>query len=964
MDERSEMPNVFELVKNPMKINNLLANKYGDITDDYNSLFTDALIYSKNCHIFSLYKEYLIWDFSDEFLKRFYNVHESIERLPKISNYYKNYLKFFCNPFFRDFKKNEIIQSFGDNKAEIYYKNNYGDKKKKQKQEHAIRSLNNSDDSNESKGAVSMLFDTTVRGIIDKNIITQATVKTQNNTNTSSNFIINDSNYLNYSIKSDLLTKRSKDESLMNILSNLGEEVNFEINERFKGKLIKSKRVLIGKNVSSSDKTTKDGTNSASSKIKFNNKIELVSGGSGSSNNVNNVLKNNGSNVNKNLQAQILLNHNTAHGVGTFGRNLNQKNMQNILLNKNNTKTYFNQPNHQNNNNNFPMQFVTNSGKSSAPNIFNPQNQNNPLIQNNKISNILLYTVSPRVTPTPTTQENKLLQSGNKITTTPISQKKTMNQIEVNNFLLNNDLSSQTNNYKRVQNNRSNSVNTPNNICNYNGTPQQFESNTNILSSNTNSNAYNTPNNIPPTKKKSSYCNLYKMNPWQKEDDLTEELVNQEGERPNIVTTSNNIITNKGNHQAQGSSMIPTTNTPKKEKPTSRINEFRKNKPKQQSNIETSRFNSTTRNYKDHSNNNIPSILPDSNATIGLINNMKISSQNFQNAKIKVSNSIDKKIQLVQGARVSSVINSISNNIYQGGNNFSLQQQHTQVLSSPKIHEGGSKNPSSKYSKISIINKPLNTQRPNSTNTNSKKNVSSSVGGSNFIHSQSSASNRAGNEVMFQTSRNIQISNHPNKGRSKEYSSKITSYVNFSSKLLSSSQGSLGDFFMFKSMRKSQSIEKEDRDKLINNINIQNQNQNNNNNNNIISKITVKQVNQVNPGQTASRNKNQQLTNNDNNQILLQTGTSRNMNTLYKITSINNNPGGNHLINIGINEGITHKIKSKLQDFMRNQERTTQGKKVVSLSKIMNQSNKRESVNAVKQSKSSNTREINNKHFK
>src|ERR1700733_7794501 len=111
----TDLPAIINLIKNPKNINKLLYNKYGDIEEDYNYLFLDALIYSKNCHIFSIYKEYLIWDFVDEFLKRQYKIEESRERLPKISNYYKNYLKFFCNPFFRDFKKNEIIQSFGDN---------------------------------------------------------------------------------------------------------------------------------------------------------------------------------------------------------------------------------------------------------------------------------------------------------------------------------------------------------------------------------------------------------------------------------------------------------------------------------------------------------------------------------------------------------------------------------------------------------------------------------------------------------------------------------------------------------------------------------------------------------------------------------------------------------------------------------------------------------------------------------
>ncbi len=37
----------------------------------------------------------MVFDYVDEFLKRYYYIEESKER-----NYYKNYLKFFCNPVF------------------------------------------------------------------------------------------------------------------------------------------------------------------------------------------------------------------------------------------------------------------------------------------------------------------------------------------------------------------------------------------------------------------------------------------------------------------------------------------------------------------------------------------------------------------------------------------------------------------------------------------------------------------------------------------------------------------------------------------------------------------------------------------------------------------------------------------------------------------------------------------------
>ena len=118
------------LLKNPQTLNHLLYNKYGDISEDYNCLHLDSLIFSKNCHLMTCYKENLIWNYIDEFLKRYYNYDETIERLPKIANYYKNYLKFFCSPVFRNFKLNNIVQTYCDNRAELYYKKTYNKPKK------------------------------------------------------------------------------------------------------------------------------------------------------------------------------------------------------------------------------------------------------------------------------------------------------------------------------------------------------------------------------------------------------------------------------------------------------------------------------------------------------------------------------------------------------------------------------------------------------------------------------------------------------------------------------------------------------------------------------------------------------------------------------------------------------------------------------------------------------------------
>ena len=113
-------------------LNELLYNRYNTTKNDYNDFILNCLMFNRNCHLVSLFKDYMIYDYIEEFLKRYYNYKESIDRLPKISQYYRNYLKFFCKPFFKSFYLNNIIQNYTDNKAECYYKINYGFKKDKE----------------------------------------------------------------------------------------------------------------------------------------------------------------------------------------------------------------------------------------------------------------------------------------------------------------------------------------------------------------------------------------------------------------------------------------------------------------------------------------------------------------------------------------------------------------------------------------------------------------------------------------------------------------------------------------------------------------------------------------------------------------------------------------------------------------------------------------------------------------
>lgn len=113
------------LVQNPTKLLSLLYLKYGDIDEDYYISYSNQILYKKHSHFNLIYKENLYTDLFSGFLRRFYYKEEALERLPVLYHYYKNYLKFYCEPNLRNFYLSKLMRNYQNNKAEIFYKNNY-----------------------------------------------------------------------------------------------------------------------------------------------------------------------------------------------------------------------------------------------------------------------------------------------------------------------------------------------------------------------------------------------------------------------------------------------------------------------------------------------------------------------------------------------------------------------------------------------------------------------------------------------------------------------------------------------------------------------------------------------------------------------------------------------------------------------------------------------------------------------
>ena len=91
----------------------------------------ENFIEAKYCHSLARFKELLIFNYDEEFLKRFYSRKEALKKIPLFSEFYKSYLKFFCFPTLAELKFNELIEDMVENKAKAFYNENYTSEKEK-----------------------------------------------------------------------------------------------------------------------------------------------------------------------------------------------------------------------------------------------------------------------------------------------------------------------------------------------------------------------------------------------------------------------------------------------------------------------------------------------------------------------------------------------------------------------------------------------------------------------------------------------------------------------------------------------------------------------------------------------------------------------------------------------------------------------------------------------------------------
>ena len=180
-----KLKNINTNIDNSINLYNLsqkyLNNKYGTKSNNlkykYLGLIMENLIFNKNSHLVTVFKDYMILDYIEELLKRFYSKKESFDRLPKFAVFYKNYLKFFCLPVIKESFSNNLIHNRFEKKAEFFYKENYKNKKSNNNSSEQDKGLcedsessTPSDNKNNSNNRIDKtLFNQNIRKKIERN---------------------------------------------------------------------------------------------------------------------------------------------------------------------------------------------------------------------------------------------------------------------------------------------------------------------------------------------------------------------------------------------------------------------------------------------------------------------------------------------------------------------------------------------------------------------------------------------------------------------------------------------------------------------------------------------------------------------------------------------------------------------------------------------------------------------------
>ena len=423
----------YNLIHDPTILLDLIYSKYGDIEEDFNLLFINQLVYDKSSHYNIYFKEYLFSNDPEEYLKRFYKRNETNSRIPKLSDYYKNYHLFFCRPNFKDLIISDLMENYGDDKAEIFYKKNFEstneDKDTQKQNSDSMSSLDNITDNK-------IIFTKKTKKLIDKNL--------DNNYGTLT--LTNNSNFTGQNTDG-LISARSKNDSFEKIVHNLiYYKKTKKIYEKNKNKKIYQTKKTKNTYINNKKIYKNNNNNNPNNNANANNE----------NNNPKKINKNMIHNLNLNSNSINNINNNTAKNNINNGRNIRNKNSLFSLLKSNNiinyAKTDQNILNNHINKIQNNLTITINLTKSQ-----NNQNKTRKNRTNNNNSNKALFS-SPKLNRENNSTKFEEFNSNIKSRNTPFSHKR--NKTEY--FNQNNHIGSLSN----INNNETNAKKLKNNYIN------------------------------------------------------------------------------------------------------------------------------------------------------------------------------------------------------------------------------------------------------------------------------------------------------------------------------------------------------------------------------------------------------------------------------------------------------------------------------------------------------------------
>ena len=113
----------------------ILEAKHNSTPELYLKRTLNVLIKRKKCHYVADFNERILSMCQlRDFLKRYYTIEETKERIPKYVSYYKNYLTFFCRPIFVSYITNKKMVRHMEKVAQVFYNENYAEEEKDDKE--------------------------------------------------------------------------------------------------------------------------------------------------------------------------------------------------------------------------------------------------------------------------------------------------------------------------------------------------------------------------------------------------------------------------------------------------------------------------------------------------------------------------------------------------------------------------------------------------------------------------------------------------------------------------------------------------------------------------------------------------------------------------------------------------------------------------------------------------------------